>query len=652
MCGISGIFNFNGISDVQLPHVVRMTKAMQHRGPDDEGFVAFGNDEVLTEFFGHDTPINVRESHPQLVSNLNFRGFYSKVALGHRRLSIVDISPGGHQPMPDLTRRYWIVFNGEIYNYKDLRKELASAGYQFRTESDTEVILAAYSRWKENCLVRFNGDFAFAIWDRKNHTLFCARDRIGIKPFYYVLDNDRFIFGSDIKALLASGLHIAEPNTQGLYLAMAFGIAPRPITAFKGICALEQANWMRLHLGGRIEKGRYWQIPVGTQIPNMKEAEAVELIEEQLKKAVSYRLVADVPVGTFMSGGVDSTLITAIASKKDPNITAITIGFDSINKEMDEAAEAQAVAKKNNFNHKIVLADPKEELRFVEEMMKGFEEPYYNLSPGYVISRHAAKAGLKVVLAGNGADEIFCGYSWYQTIPRWRAIRTLAAWVPSQLGSKVLSDNRLARLYMLSRIKNAAFLHTNQYKKWNDSTLRNILLSFKSCVNSEDYVHQLYDLHQHFSDDYEAMSFMDLTHYIGSHFVSRLDQMTMAHSVEARFPFLDHEFIEAAYKIPTRLKIIPGTTKYILKRMAAPYLDPKNISMKKKGFGLPLKSWMESDLVDYVGSNMSELLSRVDVGKNSINSEYEKYKIDEKKMNYSKIWHLISLNRWLNNYGN
>lgn len=645
MCGIAGIFNFHGSADFQSPHVVRMAKAMKHRGPDDEGFIAVDMDGAVKHFFGEDSSIAVRSSFssPRLISSaLDSK---STLFMGHRRLSILDISPAGHQPMRDPTSRYWIVFNGEIFNFIALRAELEVLGHRFQTSSDTEVILAAYSQWRENCLKRFNGDFAFAIWDIQEQSLFCARDRIGIKPFYYILDERRFIFGSDIKTLIASGLHRPEPDSQGLYLAMAFGIAPRPITAFKGIRALEQAHWIRLHRDGRIEKERYWHIPIGSQERNMPEADAIELLEEHIRRAVALRLVADVPIGTFMSGGIDSTTISAIAARQHPGIKAFTLGYQNDAPEMDEVSQAKATASMHPMQHIIKQVNPEESLQDLRTWVEGYEEPFYSLAANHVLSKVVNENKVTVVLNGLGGDELFAGYDHY----RFHLVPRLSWLHPLTRRADKIANRKVATLLRLVGAQSADRLHSLLFRKTSDVELHQLLKpSFHPVQETPDLLHNLYAKDLEFSDTLEAMSYMDLVNYIGNHHVHRIDQFTMAYSIEGRFPFLDHELIEAVYRIPSSLKMHYGKQKYILRRVAEKYIAPECLSMKKKGFSLPLKQWMQGPLKPLVNISLDSLRKRIEVESDVVTAWQKAYAHD--RVSSARIWHLVALELWFEHF--
>ena len=645
MCGIAGILSINNDSGNHLGNLIGMVESMHTRGPDDEGYFLVNEKQETRNFLGQNSSKESRSYfHEYAYVNTALRA-ESVLAMGHRRLSILDTSAHGHQPMQDASGRYSISFNGEIYNFKEIKKELESLGYVFRSNADTEVILAAYSEFKENAIDKFNGDFAISIWDNIDQCLFCARDRIGIKPFYYIIDDGKFVFASDIKTLIASGLFRPQPDNEGLYLAMSFGIAPRPITAFKGVKALEQGHWMRIYRNGLIEKSCYWRIPLGLQDSRMSENEAIELLESHLQRAVSLRLVADVPVGTFMSGGVDSTLISSIAAQQHPGIKAFTLGYMDDAPELDEVDQAQATAQMYDIEHIVKRVDPTQSFQDLTQWIRGYEEPFYSLAANYEISKLAKESGVTVVLNGLGGDELFAGYGWYKYhgFPHTKWLHLLSKrmnWLPS---------SKLRKVSSLLGARSVDRIHTIITGIANDSELCKLLNpSLCPTLEISDIVHSLYANNVTFFDSLEAMSYMDMMNYIGNHHVHRVDQFTMAHSIEGRFPFLDHELVEAAYRIPSHLKIRKKQHKYILRRVAEKYIAPECLSMKKKGFTLPLAQWMHGPLKELVDCSLDKLSQRPEIQSDTVRKWHNEY--IHGSLSPYRIWHLVSLELWFEQF--
>ncbi len=542
--------------------------------------------------------------------------------------------------------RYWIIFNGEIYNFNELLGLLKRYNIKYYGKSDTEVLLYAYAIWGKKCLEYLNGDFAFAIWDNERRKLFCARDRMGIKPFYYTIQNDQFIFASDIKTIIASGLYLPEPDPEGLYLAMAFGIAPRPLTAFKDIKALKQGTWLEINSSASITTGRYWEIPFGTQEHALSEDAAVELLDYELRKATRLRLIADVPVGTFMSGGIDSTTISAMASCYHPGIKAFTLAYENAVPEMDEVPQAVATARMHPIEHIIHRVNPDDSLCYLRQWIEGYEEPFYGLAANYVISKLVRDNNITVVLNGLGGDELFAGYSYYRFVRLWpllKLIRSFAFIRP------LFSSSKIGKIFDLGAFYYPDEIHTCLFSQSSDSYLQSLLKGFDF---TNDYtiskVKELYVQDKTFTDPVEAMNFMDLKNYIGNHHVHRMDQFTMAHSIEGRVPFLDHHVVAAAFKIPSKYKIKSGMQKYILRRVAQKYVHSSCLDMQKKGFGLPHYKWMQGPLRKTIKDKIALLKQREIINERVVSDVYEKYM--REKIKYTKIWHLVALEMWFERF--
>ena len=410
--------------------------------------------------FGSDTPNKAKEELNLKSCVYDQRDSENSIFLGHRRLSIIDITSGGHQPMSDQSKRYTITYNGELYNYKHIQNRLKALGYHFRTNSDTEVLLNSYIEWGENCVKYFNGDWAFAIWDDVEKSLFCSRDRIGIKPFYYYLNKDFFLFSSDIKSIIASGLYTPEPDGQGLYLAMAFGISTRPITAFKNILALEQSHSMKISRNGSLVKTRYWQIPVGTQDKSMSVCDARDGLRQNLSSAIKRRLISDVGTGTLMSGGIDSTLISTIGKQSNKDIIAFTLGFEDSSDSMDETNQASKVAKIYDIKHFIYKVSENNLKDQITKMVLAYEEPFYSLSPNFLIFEFITQSGVKVILNGLGGDELFAGYKYYH--PSIFKNKNII----KQNLKPVASGQKLNEICRILDIKHADMLHTLFFKRF------------------------------------------------------------------------------------------------------------------------------------------------------------------------------------------
>ncbi|KZY73985.1 hypothetical protein A3742_02655 [Oleiphilus sp. HI0071] len=617
-----------------------MARQMHLRGPDDEGYYLGAPYDNC--FRGDETSLELRagQEHISQVSRP------CEVGLVHRRLAIIDLSLDSHQPMASADGRYVITFNGEIYNYRDLANELEKRGVRLRTKGDTEVLLELYALLGDGALELLNGDFAFAIWDKKEKSLFCARDRIGIKPFYYVNDNELFLFASDIKTLIASGLYTPDVNIDGLALSFAFGMSPRPVTAFSSVKALEPGTWMKVSKQGAVEVKRYWNIPVGTQDRTMTEGDALELIEAELRQAVILRTHADVPVGVFMSGGIDSTLISALAFDQGASAEAYTLGFSKGSCIEDEVEEASVIARHIGIKHNVRSVDPREYLQEIESSSLGYEEPFYSVSPNYIVSKFVAGKGVKVALNGLGGDELFAGYDYYKWCKVWEGMKSFRGL--ARFG-QLMPSSRLKRVCGYLGCDSATSLHSLLFLKMPVDDL-NSLFNQRIGVGFDpvECVSELYAQQVPCSSAVEALSYMDLRNYVGNHHVERTDQFTMMNSIEGRFPFLDHNMIEAAYTIPAHLKLKNNERKYLLRKLSRKFLPEQALEMPKKGFSFPLNSWMKKELAEYVRDNLQELGQMGVFDPSTIERWYSEYR--QGRRPYTQIWQLVSTNVWFKNF--
>ncbi len=653
MCGIAGLLCLDrALSFTAIRDVAQMTQSMRQRGPDDEGFLQVSADYKTTSLYGAETSPDAISSDSLGLglpaTSLQSRSeTASRLVLGHRRLSIIDLTRTGHQPMCTSDQRYWIVFNGEIYNFPQIREELIANGSRLIGQSDTEILVNSYALWKEHCLDRLNGDFAIAIWDNDLKELFLARDRLGVKPLYYTQINNQLLFGSDIKSIISSGLYTAQPNPEGLYFAMGFGVAPRPITAFKNIYSVKQGHWMRFQVNGSQEEGCYWKIPVGTQDHSMSLTDAANLLESELSAAIDRRLLSDVPLGTFMSGGLDSTTLSAIASKLKPNIKAFTLNFSDNQNRSEEIRSAIATAKLHPIDHVIKNIDISDVLKHIPEMVACYEEPFHNLSPNFIISKLVKDAGIKVILNGLGGDELLAGYWYYnlailcKQLPRiLRHLKDIFAFFPT---------NITRRLSTVLDLKHPADLHTSLSMCTTDTDLHKLFVPQElKCIDTVSAIRNLYASDLYFEDIIEATSYMDLKNYVSNHHLYRIDEFTMANSIEGRFPFLDHNVVAACFTIPTKHKIRFSQQKIVLKQLAAKHIARSSFSMKKKGFSLPLAEWLQGPLCEIAYNKTERLKERDLINGDSIS--YWQKEFRSGKLSPTRFWHLAALELWFERF--
>lgn len=567
MCGIIGSTNYNGAVDRDA--LIRRRDRLGHRGPDDAGL-----------WLSRD----------------------NRVALGHRRLAVIDLSPAGHQPMLSEDGRYAIVFNGEIYNFRTLRNELQQQGCRFHSDSDTEVILTAYCAWGESCLSRFNGMFAFVIYDCGDQnnppSLFFARDRAGKKPFYYFYDNQNFEFASELKAIShAGGVSLVALN---YYLAL--GYIPGEHCFIEGVKKLPPAHAGRLNLSTfDLNTWRYWQLPPNRPSQNANGEMLADEVEALLNDAVALRMISDVPLGVLLSGGLDSSLIAAIAAKQSPSpIKTFTLSLPG--NKLDEASYAQCVADYLSTDHHVLeLTAPS--LADLETIAPFIDEPLADSSliPSYLISR-LTRQHVTVVLGGDGGDELFGGYYHY---PLALASQRQLGWVPqpllngiSQLAgllpAGIKGRNRLASL------RGGPLEQQIWGSPYFDITLRRRILN-------QDHVRQLESQLEHpelmllnlFDTGKDAMDCMtraDFGCILPDDFMMKVDRASMANSLEARTPFLDYRLVEFAFsKIPSNWKVQDRETRRVQKILAKRLLPSQLDTHRKQGFSIPLDDWLKAD---------------------------------------------------------
>ena len=564
MCGIAGLVYHDHSRPSDRDAVVAMRDLMPYRGPDDAG-----------EYF--DGPV----------------GF------GFRRLSIIDLS-GGHQPMLDASGAHCIIFNGEIYNYRTLREDLVSRGHVFQTHSDTEVILQLYVAHGERCVEYLNGMFAFAVWDRARRAVFLARDRMGVKPVYYVETPHAFAFASEIKSLFASGLVTPECRQEALAEYLLFRQVAGPDTLFRGVKSLPPGCTMTVR-DGRSTISRYWSPRPSAGLSALSRGEALETFASLMEDSVRLRLVSDVPVGTFCSGGVDSSLVTALAAKlKSDPVNTFSVGFDE--PDYDESAQALQVAQHcGTIHHQLVVGNA-EFSELFPRMVWHNDEPldFANSIQIYALSR-LSKQSVTVVLTGEGSDELFGGY------PRYRLpdLARHARMVPGPLrriAARLTGDHRLAKLdrYAAHTPEDAILFNVAYNRSEAVTALCPSLPPFASA-----YRRELLDASRALGlDSLGRVSLFDQeTFLIG--ILHRQDKMSMAASIESRVPFMDYRIVEFANRLPSALKVAGGTGKALVKDFARTLLPADIVDRRKSGFGVPLARWFRA--TDGLGARLAEL---------------------------------------------
>jgi asparagine synthase (glutamine-hydrolysing) len=626
MCGICGVV---GRADAQL--VKSMLSRIAHRGPDDEA-------------------VYVAETSSG-----------ARAALGHRRLAIIDLSPAGREPMPDASGEIWLTFNGEIYNFKQLRRELEGRGHSFRSDTDAEVIIYAYREWGRDCLSRLNGMFAFAIWDARDESLLLARDRLGIKPLYYADTPAGFAFASEIKALLAVPGLARSVDAAALDQFMTFLWTPDPVTLFRGIYKLPPAHAL-VYRDGQAEVFEYWDLKFDED-RSRTEAEWVESLGEQVTRSVRAQMMADVPLGAFLSGGLDSSSIVALMSEAaSPKVTTYTFGFtrEDLRYDIleDDVKYARKVGERFKTDYHEQMLEPRV-MELLPKLVYHMDEPVADpaMITSYLICR-AARERLTVLLSGMGGDEVFAGYprhlaaklaNVYNLIPPLLArpiVASLPGARPGRFTALFRNTKKLARSAALP--ERERYLGFGTY--FTESDKRGL---YSGDLASEARGFHAYGAHEKYfervkgEDFLNQMLYVDLKTFLPCLNLAYTDKTSMASSVEVRVPLLDHELVEMAARIPARLKLKGLTRKYVLKRAAERWLPREIIHRKKAGFSAPVRAWLVRDLRDMV----EDLLSSENVSRRGYFNYAEVRRLIDDNLsgredNALKIFQLLTLELW------
>ena len=614
MCGIAGYFLRGG--EAQLATVRAMCDQIRHRGPDDEGFHVDGS-----------------------------------CAIGMRRLSIIDLSTG-HQPISNEDGTVWIVFNGEVYNYQELRRELIAKGHRFRTNSDTETIIHLYEEEGTPGIARLRGMFAYAIWDAPKRRLLLARDRFGKKPLYYAALPDGIFFGSELKCLRAAGVPLAI-DEEALKLYFRFSYIPDPYSAYKGVRKLPAAGWMTIDADGHTEQGSYWRVPEPAAVaePGFTREDALRQVREVFDESVRIRMIADVPLGAFLSGGIDSSLIVAsMAMQSAEPVKTFSIGFEEA--EFNELEYASAVARRYKTDHREILVKP-DALNLIARIVDHFDEPFADSAsiPTLVMSEETVQY-VKVALSGDGGDELFGGYDSFFQVDRLRRIdaipgiaRGALSGVASVLPYSARGKNYLrmiSRETPLDRYFELNYAHYFLRKqllqpRWmlpeGADFLRSIL---PDCFIRPD------------ADILSQVMYWEATANLTGDMLVKADRMSMAASLEVRCPLLDYKLAELAMRIPHAWKIRNGSGKQILIDAMRDRLPDEILNRKKHGFAVPLAVWFRSSLRGFLRDHIdSERFN----SRGFVSQNFVRYLLDEhesgRRDNSHWLWSLLMLELWL-----
>ena len=630
MCGIYGYLSPTGTIDPTI--LRRMGHPLKHRGPDDEGEVILDSSEV-------------------------------SVGLGHKRLSIIDLSPAGKQPMANEDETIWITFNGEIYNFREIRKELEGKGHKFRSHSDTEVIVHLYEELGTKCLERLNGMFAFALWDAKQKSLFLARDRTGKKPLHYCLHRGHFLFASEIKALLQHPLVSREIDLKSLNKYLAYEYVPAPNSSFKAIKKLEP-GYCLLFRGGAAVTSQYWDIPMEDYpISDRTEAQYIDELKELLERAVTARLeAADVPVGLFVSGGLDSGVVAAMARRAKENLQCFSIGFEEAS--FDESRYAQQVARSLGIKHHLKVFRAQEMLHMVERLPEILDEPLADPSilPLYLLSQFAAEH-MKVVLSGDGGDELFAGYQTYQAhklvtfydaLPGFikESVKALAFRLP--VSHKYLSLDFKIKQFL----KGVGVSSEVRFFLWRgafSNVERHALLrpEVRRELQNENAYEEIYRYVRKsgLTKELERILYLSMKLYLQDNNLVTVDRASMANGLEVRSPLLDRDVVDFVCRLPMEYKLNGLKTKYILKKVAEELLPRNIVYRKKKGFGVPLAKWLTGELREFMLDYLSqERIERQGIFHYPCVSQLINEQLTMKKDNRELLWTLLVFQTWYERY--
>jgi len=618
MCGIAGFVNFDEQRKAR-EILDRMCRVITHRGPDDQGMMIEG-----------------------------------PVAIGMRRLSIIDLS-GGHQPMCGCDPAITIVFNGEIYNYRELQRELEERGHRFQTNSDTETIVHAYEEYGKGCVERLRGMFAFAIWNANNRELFIARDRAGKKPLYYTITpRGTLVFGSELKSLREHPEFLQQTNVEALDAYLTFGYVPDPLTIFRDVHKLPPGNYLTFK-NGCLQVKQYWDFPYEQpqSKPFQNEEDCLEELRTLLDEAVRMRLVADVPLGAFLSGGIDSsTVVGLMARHSDRPVKTFSIGFHEDS--YDELKYARLTAKKFGTEHHEFVVTP-DICEVVDELAWHFDEPFADSSaiPTYMVSK-LAREHVKVILSGDGGDELFAGYTRYATDQKRNGFARLpramregfmqplgrnlphGAWGRNYLHNVALGslDRYIEDISTFTRL-NKPSLYTND---------------FRQLLNGSDTAACFREIAARSRSDcrLDPLLYLDSKTYLPGDILTKVDRMSMAVSLEARVPLLDHKLIEfVCTRIPATMKLKGLETKHIFKRAVADLVPSEILNRTKQGFGVPIKEWINQQLRERIRETLTEPRT---MQRGYVEPRYVKVLLNEhereRRDHASELWALFMLELW------
>lgn len=650
MCGITGYWqrhNFN--RDKAQVVAARMADRIAHRGPDDSGVWV--------------------DEHAGIV-------------LAHRRLSIVDLSPAGHQPMLSVGGRYVMVFNGEIYNHLEMRRELEAGSriedLTWRGHSDTETLLAGFEAWGiEATLKKTVGMFAIALWDREEKILTLARDRIGEKPLYYGFQNNTFLFGSELKALKAHPDFLGEIDRDVICLYLRHCYIPAPYSIYQGIKKLLPGTYLQLPLGGEIDALRtltpkaYWSLlevaeqGIATPFAGSDE-DAIAALDKQFKQSIGLQMMADVPLGAFLSGGVDSSTVVALMqAQSSQKVKTFSIGFDEHG--YDEAVYAKAVARHLGTDHTELYVTSAQAMDVIPKLGNMYDEPFADASqiPTFLVAQ-MARQHVTVSLSGDAGDELFCGYNRYALADTWNRIERIPFGIRKMAGRSLQSVRPSTWDGLFQQVAKVKSLPSNMGEKMGKlatrlATVNGVNDLHYNLVSEIDHPEQVVlgakepatwlkdvGMKATFTDAKLHMMFMDMMTYLPDDILVKVDRAAMANSLETRVPFLDHRVIELAWSLPMSLKMRDGQTKWLLRQVLYQYIPRQLIERPKAGFSIPLSDWLRGPLKDWAEALLDETRLRREgyFDTQLVRAKWQAY-LEGKHNHHTFLWNILMFQEWL-----
>ncbi len=633
MCGITGIFAFNEVGRFHLINLQKSIDTIKHRGPDAQG-------SYLDHFVG----------------------------LGHRRLAVIDTHTRSNQPMKDVSGRYSIVYNGEFYNYQEIRKQLIQKfNINFQTESDTEVLLYSFIHYKEKCLDMINGFFAFAIFDKQTQELFVARDRIGIKPLYYFRDEDKFLFASELRSIISYGIN-RSLSMPGMLTYLQLNYIPAPLSILDGVSKLLPGHFIRVKKKS-VEIKKYYSLEKKNHsYSNVSFDESKRILLKYLEESVEKRLISDVPIGVFLSGGIDSSIITALASRYQEKLKTFSVGYQN-NAFFDEKKYAQQVSDHFNTDHHIFNLSNHDLFDHIHDILDHFDEPFADSSsiPVYLLSK-LTRDHVSVALSGDGADEIFSGYNKHQAFYKASQNNTFNSMVKIMLPLWRLMpksrNNGLMNSFRQLERYGSGLKHSPKERYWQWAGFMGLKNAMKM-INTDLLIDQSMDGYLpvkqdilktiNTGTDINEILITDTRLVLPNDMLYKVDHMSMAHGLEVRVPFLDHQIVEFALELPEAYKINNKTQKIILRELLKELIPNKLHKRTKHGFEIPMLNWLRKDLKLLITEDLlsdSFIREQGVFNETTIRQMKKKLFSSNPEDSHAHIWALIVFQTWWKKYLN